>query len=301
MRSLTIASLLILGSALTYACNDTGTGGEGGAPSTGGGTGTGAGTGSGGGSGGGAADAGACSAGEFGTTVAAGTCNTINDFDGAEDFGATFGLESDGRQGAGVDLTEAGVPRLSGGKIPEGSTTPSGTGTLEMTTDAAAGGGALHFTFTGAQEWGGAFSHVLSNGPCYDASAYTGITFSAKATSAAKDIYVMVSTADSNPLYDCSEADNTAGRCFDNPRKKITLTGEYATYSVTWDELDPPGWGATDSFEVSRTLAVVFADAGADLEDNTIDLYIDSLAFTGGDASACDPADGMGMGAASGD
>lgn len=283
MRSLTVASLLILGSAFTYACNDTGTGGEGGAPNTGGGTGTGADSGSGGS--GGSEPAGACSAGEFGTNVAAGTCNTINDFDGAEDFGATFGLESDGRQGAGIDM-DGSSPRLSGGKD------NSGTGTLEMTTDAAAGGGALHFTFSGAKEWGGAFSHVLSNGPCYDASAYTGVTFSAKATSAAKDIYVMVSTADSNPLYDCSEADNTAGLCYDNPRKKITLTGEYATYSVTWDELAPPGWGATDSFEVSRTLAVVFADAGTDLDDNTIDLYVDSLAFTGGSATACEPADG---------
>ncbi len=291
MRSLTVASLLILGSAFTYACNDTGTGGEGGAPSTGGGTGTGADSGTGGSDGG--EPVGACSAGEFGTNVAVGTCNTINDFDGAEDFSATFGLESDGRQGAGIDFDENGAPRLSGGKVPEGSDTPSGTGALEMTTDAAAGGGALHFTFTGAKEWGGGFSHVLSNGPCYDANAYTGITFYAKAASAQKNIFVSISSADSNPLYDCAPAAD----CYNHARTTVELTSEWAQYTIPWSEFEPPAtWGAPYTFDVSRTLAVVFADAGADPDDNTIDLYIDSLAFTGGSATACEPAGGNGEG-----
>jgi hypothetical protein len=181
------------------------------------------------------------------------------------------------------------TPRISGGAIPTGGSTPSGTGTLEQAADGADGTSeSAHFTFTGGDMWGGAFSVLVSNNECYDASVYTGITFWAKAAAGSKkDIFVGVGTAATNPLYNCSpEVD-----CYNTGRKTFTLTSDWAQYSATWAELKKPGWGtnwgSTTEDTKDQIVSITFSDAGALATGNDIEIFVDEVAFVGGDASSC--------------
>jgi len=308
MRKLTIASLfLVLGSSsLAFACNGTeddtaddaaGTGGLGGGDGATGGSGPGTG-------GGGPADTSACADGNRGTSVGAGTCALINDFEGAA-FTASVDLGSDGRTGAGIDFLTPGEPRISKGQCTDSSTsakceeTVTGEGTLEQVDGGANGSAkAVHFTFTGGKSWGGAFSQLVTNDKCYDASAYEGIQFYAKAAaSSTKSIYVGVGTAATNPLYDCP-AD---AECYNSGRKVFTLTDEWVLYTATWAELKKPGWGVAWGTDTSETndqmVSISFSDNGALPEGNAIEFYVDDIAFTGGDSTACgEPGMGGGTG-----
>lgn len=281
---------MTVGSVSFVACgdgnSDDGMGGSGGT-STGSG-GSGASTGGGGnstGGGGGSGPTSACDPGNRGTNVAAGTCNTINDFAGADEFSASFDLASDERTGAGIDIdATTSLPRLSGGKD------ASGTGTLEVVDDGRPGGDgkSVEFKFSGAKMWGGAFTHLVTNDACYDASKYTGITFWAKASSEAKSIFVAAATAAVNPLYDCASATPDAD-CYNSARKVVEVTDAWAQYSIEWDEFARPTWGANwgTNPDPKQLIGIIFADNGQDADDNTIDLFVDDLSFTGGDASAC--------------
>ena len=234
---------------------------------------------------GGASSWGSCAPDERGTSVAEGTCHLINDFEGDVDvFGSQYELDSDGRQGAGVDVDPgSGLPRLSGGS--QGS----GSGSLEVRQESEENS-FLRFSFADAEDWGGAFAYMISNDACYDASAYSGVRFRVRVDDPG-DVKFAVATADSSPLYDCSPEED----CYNAAQTILQVGTQWLVAEVHWDDLRRPNWGQdkNEAIDPTRILAFIFADGGEE-EYNSIRLDIDDLEFIGGDASSCELADGQG-------
>ena len=138
---------------------------------------------------------------------------------------------------------------------------------------------AAHTTGTaGFTTWGAGMAFDLNNPggtspkSTYAATAYTGITFYAKA-SAALTVRVNVSTppTEPGPIGTC-----TGTKCSDHFGKAITISTAWTPITVTFAELAQQGWGTPATFDKSRVIAVQFQVDKA----IAFDFWIDDISFT---------------------
>lgn len=113
----------------------------------------------------------------------------------------------------------------------------------------------------------------------YDASAYKGITFWAKANGAT-GVPVRVSIKDKNtaPEGGVCDAKVTSGdkACNDDWGKLLTLTTDWKPYTIMFSDMKQAGWGAAyTAFDVKAAYSIQFqVSQGLDF-----DLCLDDLAF----------------------
>ncbi|HMI89047.1 MAG TPA: hypothetical protein VK550_33445 [Polyangiaceae bacterium] len=108
----------------------------------------------------------------------------------------------------------------------------------------------------------------------YDASAYAGITLWAKAgPTSDKALRVNVSNKETDPDGAvCAPAD----KCSDHFGSPLTLTGEWAKYTLPFAKMAQSGWGqSVAKFDVSTLYAVQFQVG----KNATFDISIDEVAF----------------------
>jgi len=108
----------------------------------------------------------------------------------------------------------------------------------------------------------------------YDASAYTGVAFWAKAgPGSVTSMRVNVSDKNTDPAGAvCAPAD----KCNDHFGKDLHLTETWALYTMTFDELLQLGWGQSfKALDVSHLYAVQFQVA----KGVTFDVWLDDVAF----------------------
>ncbi|HMI90466.1 MAG TPA: hypothetical protein VK509_03840 [Polyangiales bacterium] len=113
----------------------------------------------------------------------------------------------------------------------------------------------------------------------YDASAYKGISFWAKANpGSAVAVRVNVKDASTAPEGGVCDAAMSSGAeaCNDDWGKNLNLTTEWAPYTLLWTELRQSGWGkAASAFDSKKAYSIQF-QVNKGLE---FDLCIDDLAF----------------------
>lgn len=109
----------------------------------------------------------------------------------------------------------------------------------------------------------------------YDGSAYTGISFWAKAGPGSdKGMRVNVSNKDTDPTGAiCAPMD----KCSDHFGSPVTLTTEWAKYTLPFAKMAQSGWGqSVAKFDVSTLYAVQFQVG----KNATFDVSIDEVAFS---------------------
>ncbi|HLZ07397.1 MAG TPA: hypothetical protein VKT80_02335, partial [Chloroflexota bacterium] len=108
----------------------------------------------------------------------------------------------------------------------------------------------------------------------YDASAYTGIAFWAKAGSGSTtSLRVNVSDKDTDPAGGtCAPAD----KCNDHFGKDIALTANWAAYTMTFHELLQLGWGQSFAALDAAHLYAIQFQVG---KGTTFDVWLDDVAF----------------------
>jgi hypothetical protein len=273
---------LACGALFAAACSDDatpaggGTGGSSGGSGTGGGSATGGGTGTGGatGTGGGTAGPSKCE-GHYATPK--GTCATIDSFEQDTAGSAPTTIPpSDGRSGAWSapdKETKTGTTVVVSAKV-EAVDAPA----AEISTSK----NALHFTVTGAIDWGGDVGVAL--GPCYDVTAapYTCIRFWAKAAQKVT-ILAGVHTADSHGSYDCPPPGGDPLLCWGAYRTDVIVDTTWQKFEFTWDKLAQPAWALQVPFDKKKLVSVVFSSK----DTNPVDVWIDDPGFIGGDDSMC--------------
>ena len=108
----------------------------------------------------------------------------------------------------------------------------------------------------------------------YDASAYTGITFWAKVGAGSdKGLRVNVSNKDTDPAGAiCAPMD----KCSDHFGSPVTLTNEWAKYTLPFAKMSQSGWGQSVAKFDTATLYAVQFQVG---KNATFDVSIDEVAF----------------------
>jgi hypothetical protein len=109
----------------------------------------------------------------------------------------------------------------------------------------------------------------------YDASAYSGITFWAKAGAGSdKGLRVNVSNKETDPAGAvCAPAD----KCSDHFGSPVTLTADWAKYTLPFAKMAQSGWGqSVAKFDVSTLYAVQFQVG----KNTTFDISVDEVAFS---------------------
>ena len=113
----------------------------------------------------------------------------------------------------------------------------------------------------------------------YDASTYKGIQFWAKANPGSA-LQVRVNLKDANTAPEggvCNAAESSGPEaCNDDWGKNLTLTTEWAPYTILWADLRQSGWGKVSSaYDTKKAYSIQFqVNKGLDF-----DLCIDDLAF----------------------
>jgi hypothetical protein len=108
----------------------------------------------------------------------------------------------------------------------------------------------------------------------YDSSAYSGITFWAKASATSdKAVRVNVSNKETDPAGAiCAPMD----KCNDHFGSSITLTADWAKYELQFAKMAQSGWGqSVAKFDVSTLYAVQFQVG----KNTTFDISIDEVGF----------------------
>jgi hypothetical protein len=266
-RAFTPALLLGLAALSTAACfseastpdNTAGASGSGGSTATGGTGGTGGAGGSGGAGGDTTADTGAPGV------------DMIDDME--DNDGSILGVN--GRVGAWYTYND-----LSAGAMQ----TPAQGTPFTMTPGGRDGAGyAANTKGGGFTVWGAGFGFNLkdsgddaggSNKSTYDASAYSGISFWAKAGAASdKAVRVNVSNKETDPAGAiCAPMD----KCNDHFGGPVTLTADWALYTLPFSKMAQSGWGqSVAKFDVSTLYAVQFQVG----KNTTFDISIDEVGF----------------------
>ena len=240
--------------------NTAGASGTGG--STGSGTG-GTGTGGAGGSGGAGGD----------TTADTGT-GSVDMIDDMEDNDGSI-LGVNGRVGAWYTYNDATAAAMQ---------VPKQGDPFTMTAGGRDGTGyAANTNGGGFTVWGAGYGFNLkdsgndaggSNKSVYDASAYSGITFWAKAGATSdKALRVNVSNKETDPAGAiCAPMD----KCNDHYGSPLTLTAEWAKYTLPFSKMAQSGWGqSVAKFDVSTLYAVQFQVG----KNTTFDISIDEVGF----------------------
>jgi hypothetical protein len=161
------------------------------------------------------------------------------------------------------DTTAAGVLLPA---VLEGATIPQAD--AEARPDSAFG---LFISSTGFTSWGsGVGVDFVNPKDAYDASAYAGIRFYAKATSSWKQVRLNVSQV----LTDASQKECT--KCDDHLGIALNLTDEWKEYKVLWSALSREGWGdAVNELHLDQLLGVMFLVK----PNRTVDLWIDDISL----------------------
>ena len=145
--------------------------------------------------------------------------------------------------------------------------TPSGV-MVPPTIDAfpaALAGGVIHTTGRGFIDWGGGIGFNFQGAGALtpiDASDWKGISFRAWGTSA---MHVGLATMATMPEF------NKCKKCYDHFAVDIYLTPEPKTYTFTWDELRPGGWGTKVALDPKAIVGLNFTSKGGVPWDFTLD------------------------------
>jgi hypothetical protein len=129
-------------------------------------------------------------------------------------------------------------------------------------------------TGSSSDDWGAEFGANLINAPgsLYDGSKYAGIKFKAKAVGPTQK--VRVSLGDVNTHQDAK----VCKACWNHFNKNVTLTPEWAEYSVSFAELaQRPGWGdpRPPSVDPKQLVSISFAVDGG----QEFDVWVDDVQF----------------------
>jgi hypothetical protein len=145
--------------------------------------------------------------------------------------------------------------------------TPSGVmfpPTIEAFPKALAGG-VIHTTGRGFIDWGGGIGFNFQGAGALtpiDASEWKGISFRAWGTSA---VHVGLATMATMPEF------NKCKKCYDHFAVDIYLTTEPKTYTFTWSELRPGGWGTKVPLDPKTIVGLNFTSKGGVPWDFTLD------------------------------
>ena len=126
-------------------------------------------------------------------------------------------------------------------------------------------GGVIHTTGRGFIDWGGGIGFNFQGAGALtpiDASEWKGITFRAWGTSA---VHVGLATMATMPEF------NKCKKCYDHYAVDIYLTAEPKTFTFTWDDLRPGGWGTKVALDPTTIVGLNFTSKGGVPWDFTID------------------------------
>jgi hypothetical protein len=205
--------------------------------------------------------------------VALGTCGLLDDFE-SDSTGHAPGalLAADGRKGswAPVDTETDPGTHVNASALVDSIDVSNG--------DLPGSRHALHFTVTGATDWGADVSALF--GGCYDISgtSYSGIRFWARALSPVT-VLTGVHTADTHGNYDCTAASG----CWGFYRKAIDLDSSWRKFEIAWSDLHQPSWAIAVAFNPKKLLSLVFSTEDA----KPVDVWIDDPGFLGVSDSGC--------------
>ena len=129
---------------------------------------------------------------------------------------------------------------------------------------------ALHVSGGRFSKWGALLSAELTARRCYDASAYSGITFWARGHGSFNVVVQMTQIAPEEFGGSCTHD------CFDAHRATITLSNKWQEQHVTWAELKQRGYGQVVPFDPRSLLALQFTVAP---EQTPFDFWVDDVRF----------------------
>lgn len=142
---------------------------------------------------------------------------------------------------------------------------------------------AFHTSGTGFSGWGALVAvdlvpKLADVKQSYDASAYSGIAFRAKASGAVQ-VRVELSTADSmveGGICDPEAGTGEPGRCGDHFGLNVVLSTDWKDIQIPFSQLTQKGWGlAADSFDATTVYSVRLKVEGGDY-----DYHVDDVHFT---------------------
>jgi hypothetical protein len=185
--------------------------------------------------------------------VAAGTAPLIDDFEDADDTLTSL----DGRSGFWRWARETDAPGTAPALLPLPRPDAKPRNRL-----------ALHVKGAQLFDWG-ATVEVSFRPPCYDASAYTGISVQARGPGR---IFVSVREVDAIPPF---EGGTCLQDCYNSHAAKLELGREWRTYQVRWSELHQRGLGKPP-LKPSRLHSIAFL---IHPEDTPYDVWLDEVRF----------------------
>lgn len=137
---------------------------------------------------------------------------------------------------------------------------------------------AAHTSGSGFTTWGAGMAFDVNDAggaskkAPYNASAYKGITFFAKATTTLS-VRVNVSTSPTEEGFGTC----VTGKCSDHFGKTITLSTTWTAFTLDFSTLTQLGWGTpAGSFDASKVIAVQFQVD----KSTAFDFWVDDAAFT---------------------
>ena len=175
-----------------------------------------------------------------------------------------------------------------------GTIMPAGTPALSSALVAGANGTAkaLHVTGTNLTGWGASLAAEVAGGCPFDASAYGGISFYAKGTSAvvegANKLLILVGMPEFEPksmgVGFCDDLAMPADpNCYAAHRVLIDLTPDWKQYKIAWSDLHAPTYlTGGPAFNPNRIRTVVFNASGptpAMAPATSFDFSVDELQF----------------------
>lgn len=284
--------------AFAVACgsdrSNGGTGGNGTGTATGG-TGTGAsGTVNAGGNGTGGTTAVDICAGK--DVTATGTDGLLDDLEDSD----TAVRAADGRVGSWYVSGDPGCTLMP----PEGPPPPEAP--VAGANVANASNYSVHVAATGCNEYGFGLSasfNLQGAGACaYDAAAYDGMYF--WGVGEAVELWVAVGTRQTTPISQGGDGTCADGACWNSFGTSITLTGDWARYDFTWDELmQQAGWGTPTDWDVTQTTTITWSVTHLQVGETGASYSIDNVGFFKGTPPSDPPmpgAGGLGGGGGSG-
>jgi hypothetical protein len=170
-------------------------------------------------------------------------------------------LISDGTKPMVMNLDPGGGWFVFHDPTPSGVMTPP---TIDAFPSALAGG-VIHTTGRGFIDWGGGIGFNFQGAGALtpiDASEWKGISFRAWGTSA---MHVGLATMATMPEF------NKCKKCYDHYAVDIYLTPEPKTYTFTWDDLRPGGWGTKVALDPKTVVGLNFTSKGGVPWDFTLD------------------------------
>jgi hypothetical protein len=177
----------------------------------------------------------------------------IDDFEDGD--GAVLPLE--GRRGVWIEVRDVDAPGRSRPLLP--ALRPQEVDHNRF---------ALHVVGGELRDWG-ANTQFSFEPPCYDASIYAGIAFSARGPGR---VYLSVSEV---RVVSVDYGGTCTRDCYNAHARKIDLTGTWQRYEVRWSELHQRGY-ETPPLDPRSLHTVAFVVRA---EDTPYDLWIDDVAF----------------------